>query len=61
MNPVFMGYILKPEENGRRFTDSIFKLFFCSILIEMALKFIQKRPNYNISALIPIIAWHPKH
>ena len=52
---------LRPRQNGRRFTDDIFKCIFLnenvSIAIEISLKFVPKGPINNIPALVQIMAW----
>ena len=49
-----------PRQNGRHFTDDIFKHIFVNenvwILLKISLKFISKVPINNISALIQIMA-----
>ena len=50
---------LRSRQNGRHFTDDIFKCIFLSenvwILIKISLKFVPKGPINNIPALIQII------
>ena len=50
---------LRPRENGRPFTDDIFKRIFlnenCCIFIKISLKFVWKGPNNNIPALVQIM------
>ena len=53
---------LRPIQNGRHFTDDIFKYIFLNenvwILINISLKSIRKCPINNIPALVQIMAWH---
>ena len=53
---------LRPRQNGRDFTDDIFKCIFLNenihILIKISLKFVHKGPINNIPALVQIMAWH---
>ena len=52
---------LRPRENGRQFTDDIFKCIFLYenvwIPIWISLKFVPKGPINNIPALVQIMAW----
>ena len=52
---------LRPRQNGRHFTDNIFKCIFLNenvwISINISLKFVPKGPINNISALVQIMAW----
>ena len=52
---------LRPRQNGRHFTDHIFKCIFLNkdiwILIDVSLKFVSKCSINNISALVQIMAW----
>ena len=52
---------LRPRQNGRHFTDDIFKRIFLNenvrILMKLSLKFVPKDPFNNISALFQIMAW----
>ena len=52
---------LKPRQNGRHFTDDIFKWFFVNenmwIPIKISMKFVPKGPISNIPALVQITAW----
>ena len=52
---------LRPRENGRHFTDDIFKHIFFNenvwISIKFSLKFVPKGPINNIPALVQIMAW----
>ena len=52
---------LRPRQNGRHFTDNIFKCIFLNksvcILIKISLKFVPKGPIDNIPALVQIMAW----
>ena len=52
---------LRPRQNGRHFTDDIFKCIFlnenASIAIKISLKFVPKGPINNIPALVQIMAW----
>ena len=54
--------ILRPRQNGHRFSDDIFKCIFASehycILIKISLKCLLKGAIDNISALVQIMAWH---
>ena len=55
---------LRPRQNGRHFTDGIFKCIFLNenawILIKISMKFVPKGPINNIPALVKIMAWrHP--
>ena len=47
---------LRPRQNGRHFSDGIFKLIFLSekvwIMIKISLKIVPKRPIDNIPALV---------
>ena len=49
------------RQNGRHFTDDIFKRIFFNenvwIAIKNSLKFVHKGPIYNIPALVQIMAW----
>ena len=51
---------LRPRQNGRHFTDDIFKCIFLNesvwILIQISLTFVPKEPMDNIPALIQIMA-----
>ena len=51
-----------PRQNGRHFTDDIFKCIFLNenvwISIKISLKFVPKGPINNIPALVQIIARH---
>ena len=53
--------MLRPRQNGRHFTDYIFKCVFLNediwILIDISLKFVPKGPINNIPALVQIMAW----
>ena len=48
--------ILRPIQNGRHFTDNIFKCIFLNenawILVKIALKYVPKGPIDNIPALV---------
>ena len=50
-----------PGQNGRHFTDDIFKRIFLNqnvrIVIKISLKFVPKGPVNNIPALVHIMAW----
>ena len=50
-----------PGQNGRHFTDDIFRCIFvnekCCVLIKILLKFVPKGPVESISALVWIMAW----
>ena len=52
---------LRPGQNGRHFTDDIFKCIFLNknvwIPIEISLKFVPKGPINNIPSLVQIMAW----
>ena len=52
---------LRPRQNGRHFTDAIFKDIFLNenvwIPIKFSLKFFPKGPINNIPALVQIMAW----
>ena len=52
---------LRPRQNGRHFTDVIFKCIFLNenvwISIKISLKFVPKGPINNIPALVQIMAW----
>ena len=52
---------MRPRQNGRHFTDGIFKCTFLSenvwILIKNSLKFVPKGPINNISTWVQIMAW----
>ena len=51
---------LRPGENGRHFTDDIFKCIFINenvwIPIKISLKFVPKGPINNMPALVQIMA-----
>ena len=53
---------LRPRQNGRHFTDDIFKCIFLNentcISLEISLKFVRKVQINNILALVQIMAWH---
>ena len=50
-----------PGQNGRHFTDDIFRCVFVTekfcILIKISLKFVPRGPNDNNPALVKIMAW----
>ena len=52
---------LRPRQNGRRFTDDVFKCILLNesvwILLKNSLKFVPKVPINNIPALVQILAW----
>ena len=50
---------LRPRQNGRHFTDDIFKciLLYENAWIPISLKFVPKGPINNIPALVEIMAW----
>ena len=52
---------LRPRQNGRHFSDDIFKYIFVNenvrISIKFSLKFVPKGPINNIPALVQIMAW----
>ena len=54
---------LRPRQNGRHFSDDIFKRIFLNknecILIKISLKFVPKGPINNIPALVQIMVWCP--
>ena len=51
----------RPRQNGRHFTDDIFKCIFLNenvwIPIKISLKFVPHGPINNIPALVQIMAW----
>ena len=51
-----------PGQNGRYFTDHVFRCIFLNekfcILIKISLKFVPKGPINNSPALVEIIAWY---
>ena len=53
---------MRPRQNGRHFPDDIFGCLFlnenCCILIKISLKFCSPQSNWNIPALVQIMAWH---
>ena len=53
---------LRPRQNGRHFTNDIFRGIFVyerfCILIKISLKFVPKGPIDNNSALVKIMTWH---
>ena len=52
---------LRPKQNGRRFTDDVFKCIFLNenvwILIKISLKYVPLSPINNILALVQVMAW----
>ena len=54
---------LRPRQNGRHFTDDIFKCIFfnenVSIAIKISLKFVPKGQINIIPALVQTMAWRP--
>ena len=52
---------LRPRQNGRHFTDDIFKCILLNenvwIMIKISLKFVPKGPINNIPVLVQIMAW----
>ena len=52
---------LRPRQNGRRFTDDVFKCIFLNenvwISLKISLTCVPKVPINNIPALIQILAW----
>ena len=52
---------LRPRQNGRHFTDDIFKCIFLNenarISLKISLKFVPKARINNIPALVQIMAW----
>ena len=52
---------LRPRQNGRHFSDDIFKCIFLNeniwIMINISLKFVPKGQINNIPALVQIMAW----
>ena len=59
--PLDMLNTLRPRQNGRHFTDDIFKCIFLneniSILTKISLNFVPKGRINNIQALVQIMAW----
>ena len=57
-----MVITMRLRQNGRHFTDSIFKCIFLNenvwIPNNISLKFVPKRPINNFPALVQIMAWH---
>ena len=53
---------LRPGQDGRHFSDDIFKCIFinenCCVLIKCSLKYVRKDPIDNNPALVQIMAWH---
>ena len=53
---------LRPRQNGRLFTDDIFKCVLLNenawISIKISLKFVPKGLTNNIPALVQVMAWH---
>ena len=64
LKKILFGHIntLRPRQNGRRFSDDIFKCIFFNenawISIKISLKFVPKGPINKIPALVQIMAWH---
>ena len=67
LNPWILSYYagfntLRPRQNGRHFSDDIFKRIFFNenirILIKISLKFVPRGPINNIPAMVQIMAWH---
>ena len=60
--PMMLVNTLRPRQNGRHFTDDIFKYIILNenvwISIEISLRFLPKGPINNIPALVQIMAWH---
>ena len=54
---------LRPKQNGRHFSEDIFKCIFLNgnvqITIKISLKFVPKGPINNVPALIQKMAWRP--
>ena len=52
---------LRPRQDGRHFSDDIFKWIFfnenCCIFIQISMKYIPKGPIYNNPVLVQIMAW----
>ena len=52
---------LRPKQNGRHFSDNIFKCIFLNdsvgISIKVSLNFVPRGPINNIPALVQIMAW----
>ena len=52
---------LRPKQNGRHFSDDIFKWIFLNenvwISINISLKFVPRRPINNIPTLVQVMAW----
>ena len=59
--PSYYLNTLRPRQNGRHFTDAIFKCNFVNenvwIPIKISLKFVPESPINNIPALVQIMAW----
>ena len=53
---------LRPRQNGRHFSDDIFRCIFLNgnvwTPIKISVKFVPKGPNNNIQDLVQIMAWH---
>ena len=53
--------ILRPRQNGRRFSDDVFKCISLNenvwILIKISLKFVSEGQVNNIQALVRVMAW----
>ena len=52
-------FTLRPRQNGRHFTDDIFKCIFLyeNAWIPISLKFVPKGPINNIPTLVQMMAW----
>ena len=52
---------LRPRQNGRHFSDDIFKCIFLNenvwLLVKVWMKFVPKGPTNTIAALVHIMAW----
>ena len=61
--PLYVRYINSslPCQNGRHFTDVIFKCIFMNenfcISIQISLRFVPKDPSDNKSSLVQVMAW----
>ena len=53
--------VISPGQNGRRFTDHMFRCIFVNqkfcIFIQISLKFVPKGQIDNKSALVQVMAW----
>ena len=52
---------LRPSQNGRHFTDDVFKCIFLNenvwILLKLSLKFVPKGPINNIPSRVQVMTW----